>query len=211
MFMVDKNTLPRYWYAGVTYIEERIGEPLGNEGEFDTQDQAMKYAASQTNHRRLKEYNTLADRYSRLQIRIFALRALWNDKVRAGLARHRDKVAAAQQQLLASPHIEVRTLPDQIPVKGTRLEIGSTVYVIDSYSLTFQASEVQSETVYYYSFHPEGVAAYYALDHGSVKSTLESGFSNLEFYIDRDTAVARIHALWRARIAEIETQMKTLQ
>ncbi len=211
MFMVDKNTLPRYWYAGVTYIEERIGEPLGNEGEFDAQAHAMKYAAAQTNHRRLKEYNTLADRYSRLQICIFTLRALWNDKVRAGLARHRDKVAAAQQQLQAAPNIEVRTLPDQIPVRGDRLAIGSTVYMVDSYNLTLRESKVQSETVYYYSFHPEGVAAYYALDHGSVKSTLESGFSNIEFYLDRDMAVARVHGLWAARIAEIETQMKALQ
>jgi hypothetical protein len=68
---------------------------------------------------------------------------------------------------------------------------------------------VESENIAYYSFHPEGVAATYELSNGrSVKSDLQSGFSNIEHYLDGEIANRRMRDAVTARIEELQELLR---
>ena len=131
--------------------------------------------------------------------------------MRQGLRKHFDKVEQARIAAESTPVIKVRSLPDMIPVKGTRIPIGTTVYEVDTYGLTLQESKVVSEAIHYYGFSADGGKAVYTLENGRwLYSTLNSGFSNIRHFLDREQAVECLRPVLDAKLAELQEQSKTL-
>jgi hypothetical protein len=89
MFYVDKNTLPRYWWAYAGHVEERIGTSCSNEGEFATEREAVAYADRLMQERTTREYVRISRRFSGVYLAVCHVRALWNEKIRDGLARYK--------------------------------------------------------------------------------------------------------------------------
>ncbi len=210
MFTVDKNTQPIYWYAYFGKIEERLGEP-NNDHEFASYAQAYDYAIATKQESLRRRYNEINARVSSLGRRIFALRALWNSTVRKNLAARYARLAEAKAACDTVPTVEVILLPDQIPVEGERLALGTKVYKIDTWGLTFEELLVTRERISYYSWHNEG-SANYRLSEGNnyVNATLKSVYSNVEFYLDKQKATARIRTLWEQKVHKLEEQIKAL-
>lgn len=208
MFTVDKTTLPRYWCVMGDRVEERIGTPH-NEYEFENKYAAHTFAYNRKSERLRREYFTLANRFSRAVLAIYKLRSLWNSRIANGLRAWQNKVSQARLAYIAGPTIQWVPLPNQIPVQGDRLAIGTRVYEFDSYSLQLRVATVEAEHIYYYSHNATGSAATYTLSNGrSVKSTLESGFTNIEHYLDSKVANARMRTAVQQRIEELQKQIE---
>lgn len=210
MFTVDKTTLPRFWYAGGNKVQEQVGTPL-NDYEFADKTEAYIYAYNQKSEHLRREYQLLANRFSRTVVAIYKLRSLWNPRIAEGLKSWKDKVAQAKQAYVIGPKIEVVYLPNQIPVEGDRLAIGTQIYQIDSWNPKIQAYTIDREEISYYPYTEKGVVYYYFNGGNAyVKGDLVSGYSNVEFFLDREKAVARIRSLIDARIQEMNEMLKTL-
>lgn len=209
MFTVSKYDIPRYWWAYAGNVEERAGECPEGPNYFDRQQDAIEHAANLQTLRLNSDYIDLKNRASPIVLAILRIRSLWNSRLRANLATYFAALKAAEIAVANIPPVEVEYLPDDIPVLGDRLPIGTRVYEFDSYSLRLTVSTVESESIAYYSFHPEGVAATYRLSNGrSVKSDLQSGFSNIEHYLDGDTAKEIMQDSVTARIEELQELLR---
>ena len=215
MFTVQKIDLPRYWYAYTGNVEERIGsvdDSWNEDHNFKTQAAAECAASNWVYIQAVEHRNRLERTNRRLSTRALRVRAIWDRRVRESLKQFDRNLEEARKRADSHEPVKVRLLPYDIPVEGTRLAIGTEVYEIDSYAMTFTSSKVVSERIAYYPHKPEGTPAYYALENGrSVKSDLKSGFSNVEHYTDRAAAVQRIRTLWTQRIQELENQLKSLE
>ncbi len=208
MFTVDKTTLPRYWCVIGDKVEECIGYPR-TEYEFEHSQEAFIYAYNRKAERLHRDYLKLANRFSRAVVAIYKLRSLWSPRIAEGLKSWQVKVKQAHEAYIAGPAIRFVPLPNQIPVQGDRLAIGTRVYEFDSYSLELKSVTVEAEHISYYSFRSNGTAATYTLSNGrSVKSTLESGFSNIEHYLDADIAKERVRIAIEQRIQELQKQLE---
>ena len=211
MFYVDKTTVPRYWWACPGIVEERVGESLGNEGEFLSEESAVTYADCSMSDRLNRELLNIKNRYSRMYLAICRIRALWNSQIRAGLERHYRKRSDAVINAMFPPVTKIKYAPDQIPMQGTRLALGTLVYMVDNYANTLRVGKIDSERIRYYDFHPEGVAAHYNLDNKmSIDSTLKSTYSNQEIYLDKEQAIARMRELLQQQAEKINKQLETL-
>lgn len=211
MFYVDKTTVSRYWFAYAGHIEERVGMACGNEGEYDSEQTAYAYAERNLHDRLNYNLRHIRNRYSSIALAVYRIKALWNSKIREGLSRYEQELIEAASNVVVPPEIQVKRAPDQIPVLGTRLPIGTTVYIVDSHDARLHVGKVVAEYISYYDFRPEGVAAYYALDNKmSVESTLKSNYSNHEIYLDRDKATSRLRELMTIKAKQINEQLKSL-
>jgi hypothetical protein len=210
MFTVSKFDLPRYWWAYAGHIEERVGEIVeGDNSYFLRKQDAIHHAENLKTIRLHREFLELKNRVTPMALKILRIRSLWNSTLRANVQSYLDKLHAAEQALATIPAVEIAYLPDSIPVTGDRIALGTRVYEFDSYSLQLHVSTVESESIRYYEFHPEGVAASYRLSNGrSVNSTLESGFSNIEYYLDSEEANTRMRDAVNSRIEELQEQLR---
>jgi hypothetical protein len=170
---------------------------------------AIEHAANLQTLRLNSDYIDLKNRATPFMLAILRIRSLWNSKLRANLATYFAALKAAEIAVANIPPVEIEYLPDDIPVLGDRLPIGTRVYEFDSYSLRLTVSTVESENIAYYSFHPEGVAATYELSNGrSVKSDLQSGFSNIKHYLEGEQANLDLHDAVTARIEELQELLR---
>lgn len=210
MFTVPKSELPTYWWAYAGHIEERVGEIVeGDNSYFLRKADAIAHAENLKTIRLHRDYIDLKNRITPLALRILRIRSLWNSRLRANVQSYITKLQEAERALSTIPPVEIAYLPDSIPVTGDRIAIGTRVYEFDSYSLQLHVSTVESERISYYDFHPEGVAASYRLSNGRyVKSTLESGFSNIEHYLDAEEANYRMREAVNSRIEELQEQLR---
>lgn len=212
MFYVDKNTVPRYWWACAGKVEERVGTSCGNEGEFATEAEAVAYADRQAQERATREYVRISRRYSGVYLAVCRIRALWNEKIRDGLARYIAEREHARVEAIIPPLTAVSYVPDQIPVQGDRIPIGTTVYFIDNYNPELRVGKITSEYISHYDHRPDGTAATYQTDiNMHIRSTLETSYSNQEVYLDRDEARTRMRDLLRELAIEINEQLRTLE
>lgn len=210
MFTVDKATLPRHWCAYTGNVREELGASCNNEGDFNDETAAIAYA-KQALQERLKQDYDRVNCYSRFVLTVYAFRALWNSKLKAALARHYKKVSEARKNMLNPPLVKIDYLPANIPVLGNRLDIGTKIFCIDSYSLTFEEMTVIEENIAYYRHKAEGHTASYRVGPSTyVKSDLSSGYSNKEYYIDKEIATARIKTLLQGKIETLGNRLKDL-
>lgn len=211
MFYVDKNTVPRYWWACAGLVEERVGESLGNDGEYSSEKSAIAYAERNMADRMNRELRLVQSRYSWVYLAICRIRALWNSRIRDGLDRYYTERHEAAINALVLPITKIKSVPDQIPVLGDRIPLGTTVYMVDNYDVKLRVGKIISERISYYEFHPEGVAAYYSLDNKmSIDSTLKSTYSNQEIYLDKEQAANRMRALIADKVHALQQQLETL-
>jgi hypothetical protein len=211
MFYVDKNTVPRYWSAYAGKVEERVGECLGNQGEFLTERAAVTYADHRMQDRLADELSQIKRRYSSVYLAVCRIRALWNSQIRDGLNRYYAERHDATINALVPPITKIKSVPDQIPVLGERLAIGTTVYMVDNHDAELRVGKVTAEHIRYYDFRPAGVEAYYELDNRmSIQSTLKSSYSNQEIYLDKDEAISRIRELIQDKVRDLQQQLETL-
>ncbi len=209
MFTVSKYDIPRYWWAYAGNVEERAGDCPEGDSYFDRQQDAIEHAANLQTLRLNSDYIDLKNRATPIVLTILRIRSLWNSKLRANLASYFASLKAAEIAVANIPPVEVEYLPDDIPVLGDRLPIGTRVYEFDSYSLQLNASTVKSEIIAYYSFHPEGVAATYELSNGrSVKSDLSSSFYNIKYYLEGEQANRDMQDAVTARIEELQELLR---
>lgn len=212
MFYVDKNTVPRYWIAYAGKVEERVGESLGNEGEFGTKAEAVAYADLRMQERLHSELARINRRYSRVYLAVCHIRALWNSRISAGLDRYCRERREAAIQALVPPITTVKHVPEQLPVLGDRLAIGTVVYIVDNYDVKLRVGKIVAERISYYDFRPEGTEAYYELDNKmSIHSTLKSSYSNQEIYLDKIEAVSRMRILLQEKVEALNKQLETLK
>ncbi len=211
MFYVDKNSVPRYWIAYAGKVEERVGKCLGNEGEFATEREAVAHADHRMQERLNSELDRIKRRYSSTYLAICRIRARWNSRIRAGLDRYYAERAEVAADALVPPITKIERVPEQIPVLGDRLEIGTTVYLIDTYDVKLRVGKITAERISYYDFRPEGVEAYYELDNKmSINSTLKTTYSNQEVYLDKSEAVNRMRTLLQKKVDALNNQLETL-
>jgi hypothetical protein len=209
MFTVSKYDIPRYWWAYAGNVEERAGECPEGPNYFDRQQDAIEHAANLQTLRLNSDYINLKNRATPLMLALLRIRSLWNSKLRANLATYFAALKAAEIAVANIPPVEIEYMPDDIPVLGDRLPIGTRVYEFDSYSLQLTVSTVESENIAYYSFHPEGVAATYELSNGrSVKSDLQSGYSNVTYYLNGSIAKGVMQDAVTARIEELQELLR---
>lgn len=212
MFYVDKNTLPRYWWAYAGHVEERIGTLCSNEGEFATEREAVAYADRLMQERTTREFTRISRRYSGVYLAVCHIRALWNEKIRDGLARYKAEREHARVEAIIPPLTVVSYAPDTIPVQGERLAIGTTVYFIDNHNPELRVGKITAEYISYYDHRPEGTAAVYQTDiNMSVHSTLTTSYSNQEIYLDMNAARTRMRELLRERAVQINEQLRRLE
>lgn len=215
MFEVAKSTLPRYWYAYAGSVTERFGEPC-EAREFFAFDEAFHFAYASKCNLLAEDLYHLKNRHSRLALRIFAIRALWNSAIREGLARHRQRIADAQEAFdsaVADPKsvVLIDSLPDMIPVLGNRLAIGTPVYSVDTWAVSIKAATITTESINYYESYPDGVAATYTLSDGRyTQSDMKTSYSNVEQFLDKDQAITRLRALMADKVHKIDEQIKNL-
>lgn len=209
MFTVSKTDIPTHWWAYTGNIEERAGDRPEGDSYFNRQQDAIEHATNLQTIKRHRDYVSLKNRATPIVLAILRIRSLWNSKIRANLASYYASLKATEIELDNNPEITIKYLPDDIPVLGDRLPIGTRVYEFDSYSLNLHVATVESEIIAYYNFHPEGVAATYRLSNGrSVKSDLQSGFSNIEHYLDSEQANRRMREAVTARIEELQELLR---
>ena len=210
MFTIPKSNLPTYWWAYAGHIEERVGEIVeGDSSYFLRKADAIAHAQNLQTIRLHRDYLELKHRTTPFALRILRIRSLWNSRLRANVQAYLTKLQDAEIALTSTPEVEIQYLPENIPVQGIRIPLGTRVYEFDSYSLQLHVATVESEHIAYYDFHPEGVAATYRLSNGRyVKSDLSSGFSNIEHYLDSATANKRMRAAVEARIEELQEQLR---
>jgi hypothetical protein len=211
MFYVDTKPQPTYWYAYAGRMEEKMGVPKDNYEyyEFLDYEQAYDFAYNSSMSRKKEIYNELLGRYSSFQMATYKVRAIWNKNVKEGIARHVAKIAAARVDAI-SVQVDITYLPSTIAFEGARLAIGDTVYIVDTWSMTLKTSTVVEERLRYYGYTFKSVAEYILEDHNIVKATLESGYTNLQFYTDKELVISMMAQLWQGKIAELEQQMKEL-
>lgn len=220
MFHVDKNSLPRYWYAYTGTVCEKLGECDGivsdTSSEFLDYEEAFRFAYHLKLRRLANDLRNLKARHSGLALQIYAIRALWNSRIREGLAKHKQRIAEAQAALAkavrdANSAVEIEALPNQIPVLGQRLTVGQPIYVIDLEKLTLASTTVATERIAYYSMCSEGTEAHYTLsDNRYVDSTLKSNYTGLRFYLDKDEAVEVLRGLVYANLTRLQERLKAL-
>ena len=211
MFTVAKHDIPTHWWVCGGIIEERTGYRPDTDDYVSDRAEAEQRAQAHQKQRLLEMLDHEKGRVSGLALLIYRIRSMWNPVLRQSLRKHFDKVEQARIAAESTPEIKVRSLPDMIPVKGTRLPIGTTVYEVDTYALTLQESKVVSEAIYYYSFHADGGQAVYTLENGRVVySTFSSGFSNIRHFLDREQAVECLRPVLEAKLAKLQEQIKTL-
>lgn len=213
MFVVNKASLPKYWVAYSNRVEERIGECLHDFGtEFKTYEEAYSHAKLSKTAILERDYSYLKNAITKFELTIYGIRALWNKNIKALLENYYKDLAEAKAAFDNPPEPHVVLLPQMIPVEGTRLHIGTKVYTVDTYNLSFSEGEVTEEIIQYYSFHPDGVPATYKLSDGTeyVKSNLNSGVSNIEFYLQKQEAIDTLDRLLQLRIRELEDQRSAL-
>lgn len=211
MFYVDKTTVPRYWWACAGIVEERVGQSCGNVGEYSSEESALAYADRNMADRMNRELRLVQSRYHPVYLAICRIRALWNSRIRDGLDRYYAERHEAATNALVPPLTKIKYVPDQIPVLGDRLTLGTTVYMVDNYDATLRVGKIIAERISYYDFHPEGVVAYYQLDNNmGIKSTLESSYSNQEIYLDKEKASARMRELVADKVNTLNKQLEML-
>jgi hypothetical protein len=208
MFYVDTKTQPTYWYAYAGRMEEKMGVPNDNY-EFLEYKQAYDFAYDSSMSRKKEIYNELLGRYSSFQMATYKVRAIWNKNFKEGIARHTAKIAAARVDAI-SVQVDITHLPYFVSFEGKRLAVGLTVYIVDTWSMTLKTSTVAEERLRYYGHTFKSVADYILEDGNTVKSTLESGYTNLQFYTDKELVISMMTQLWQGKIAELEQQMKEL-
>ena len=209
MFTVSKYDIPRYWWAYAGNVEERAGDCPEGPNYFDRQQDAIEHAANLQTLRLNSDYINLKNRATPLMLALLRVRSLWNSKLRANLATYFAALKAAEIAVANIPPVDIEYMPDDIPVLGDRLPIGTRVYEFDSYSLQLTVSTVESENIAYYSFHPEGVAATYELSNGrSVKSDLSSSFYNIKYYLEGEQANLDLQDAVTARIEELQELLR---
>jgi hypothetical protein len=209
MFTVSKYDIPRHWWAYTGNVEERIGNCPEASSYFSCQQDAIQHAANLQALKLNRDYISLKNRATPIALAILHIRSLWNSRLRKNLASYFASLKAAEIAVVNIPPVAIEYLPDDIPVLGTRLPIGTCVYEFDSYSLNLHVSTIKSERIAYYTFHPEGVAATYELSNGrSIKSDLQSGFSNIEHYLDGKQARRRMQEAIAARIEELQKLLR---
>lgn len=220
MFTVAKAELKTHWYAYTGHITEKLGDKpdiAGSDsgGYFSTEAKAFAFADFLKLGRLETDLRILERRYTRLQLQIFGIRALWNSQIREGLAKFNQKIQEARKALEAADSAElvsIDSLPEFIPVTGNRISIGTPVYCIDSLAVKIKAATVVAESIRYYESHPDGYPAIYTLsDSTYVQSDMKSNYSNLEFFLDKEVAISRIRALATERAQALNEQIKNLQ
>lgn len=205
MFTVDKSELSTYWWACAGVVEERLGEYVEDKFYFKTLLQADQFARREAVKRNNEAYTNLLSRAGKAKLFVYKIRAIWDRGIKNALARYDESLEKAKELALSSPTVKVKYLPNQIPVLGQRIAIGANVYEVDTFSLQVEATVVTEENIYYYDFRPEGVTANYRLSNGRcMASDLRSKFSNIEFYLDKDQAYARLKGLVNARMQELQ-------
>ena len=209
MFTVSKYDIPRYWWAYAGNIEERVGVCPEGDSYFDRKQDAIEHAMNLKTIRLHRDYIALKNRATPIVLAILHIRSLWNSKLRANLATYFAALKAAEIAIANIPPVEIEYLPDDIPVLGDRLPIGMRVYEFDSYSLQLTVSTIESESIAYYNFHPEGVAATYRLSNGRyVKSDLSSSFYNIKYYLEGEQANLDMRDAVTARIEELQELLR---
>jgi hypothetical protein len=212
VFVVNKASLPKYWVAYSNRVEERIGECLHNTGtEFKTYKEAYNHAKLSKTAILERDYSYLKNAITKFELTIYGIRALWNKNIKALLENYYKDLAEAKAAFYNPPEPHVVLLPQMIHVEGTRLHIGTKVYTVNTYNFSLSEGEVTEEIISYYSSHPDGVLATYKLDNGKyVKSDLNSGFSNIVFYLQKQEAIAHLDRLLEIRIRELQDQRSAL-
>lgn len=213
MFYVNKHDLPRYYYVYAGNVRERIGE-AGPESERDFKEfiPAFMKAQQMLAERYASDYKALTRRLSKMERFIYGIRTIWNSKIRDSLAQYEEKVEAAKKLADCLPAVEVEWLPLVIPCVGDRIPLGTVVYLIDNYSLKFDSAKVVEEDIRYSWASPDGSTAYYTLDNDkTIRSDLDSNFSNQEVYLDKQKAKERFAQLIEERKQTLDERLKALQ
>lgn len=211
MFTVAKQNISTHWWVCGGIIEERVGYRPETDDYVSDRAEAEQRAQTLKKQRLLETLEYQKSRVSGLELLIYRIRSLWNPALRQSLCKHFEKVEQARIAADSTPEITVRLLPDTIPVKGTRIPIGTTVYEVDTYALTLCESKVMSEAIHYYNFSTDGGYAVYTLENGRwLYATLSSGFSNIRHFLDREQAVECLRPVLEAKLAELQERIKTL-
>jgi hypothetical protein len=211
MFYVDKKEITTHWWACAGHVEEQTGKGYPENNDFDDFENAHSFAYLQKLKQLESRYQLLKNRYSSIELFIYSIRAIWNPKIREGLERYNQKLQEAKKAAEGWIEVQVTELPQKIPVLGDRIALGTRVYTVYTDTLTLYEDIVISENIQYYSFHPNGVVATYTLaKRGYVESMLKSGYSNVETYLDKEEAKARLLDLIMQKQAELEEQLKSL-
>lgn len=210
MFTVPKSELPRYWWASAGNVRECLGEIVERDSSyFLRKEDAIAHAQNLKTILIQQYYTELKQRTPALALWILRIRSLWNSRLRANVQIYLTELQDVKIAMTATPKVAIQYLPENIPVQGERVALGTRVYEFNSYSLQLIASTVEKEFISYYDFHPEGVPATYRLSNGRyVKSDLSSGFSNIEHYLDAEEANTRMRAAVTERIEELQEQLR---
>ena len=156
MFTVPKTEIATHWWAYSGVVEERTGECPDAENYFVDFAYAASAAFEMKREQLQRELARIELRASAYVLSVYRIRSLWNSKVRESLKRYEQELAKAKHAASNIPQVKVNSLPDEIPVLGQRLALGTTVYEVDSYALTLRIAEIVEERIDYYTFHPEG-------------------------------------------------------
>lgn len=212
MFTVPKTEVATHWWAYAGHVQEQTGTCPSGEYYFTEREAAESYAKQLQSEKLIRRYNQIERRASAYVMSVYRIRSLWNKTIRSSLQAHEQELAESFKLMQNPPEIKVTLLPDLIPVRGARIALGTPVYEVDTYALTMRKAYVEKEMINYYEFSSEGTTARYLLSNGrGINSDLNSGFSNVEQFLDRDQAVVRLRALLQTKIAQLDEELKTLQ
>ena len=199
MFTIDKQEITIGYVSGPGYVQEAICEGSRRE-------EAVKAAREALIARRQREYKE-ADRIGAAALFVYRVRALWNPKIRQALHDYLVKLEAARIALDSPVTCDIRRLPDQLSFVGQRLVIGQSIYMVDSYTGSFVAGKVTIERANYYPHASHGVMYYDTTFGRTIRSDLDSGFSNIHYFVDKSAALDLVVKTLEQRFEDVQQQL----
>ncbi len=200
MFTINKHELAIGYISGPGYVQEAVGEGSSR------REASATAAREALRARREREYKE-ADRFSAAELFVYQIRSLWNPRIRQALRDYFAKLEAARIALDSPATCEIRRLPEQLSFVGQRLAIGQSIYMVDSYTGSLVAGTVTRERVNYYRSCECGVVYYDTTFGRTIRSDLDSGFSNIHYFVDESAARDLAVKTLEQRLANVQQQL----
>ena len=200
MFTINKHELVIGYISGPGYVQEAVGEGSRS------LEASVKAAREALIARRQREYKD-ADRFSAAELFVYRIRSLWNPGIRQALRDYHAKLEAARIALDSPATCDIRRLPEQLSFVGQRLAIWQSIYMVDTHTGVFIAGTVTRERVNYYRSRDCGVAYYDTSFGRTIRSDLDSGFSNIHYFVDESAARDLAVKTLEQRLADVQQQL----
>lgn len=207
--------LPSYWYVTAGHVTQRLGTGSQNPYDVDSLDDAIALAYDR-NLAVLQRNVEICNNLSPMALRIFGFYALFNKRIRQGLARYNERLATAKKDLqeYCPKKVVVDYLPQTIETDCPRLQIGQTVWLVDTYKIDINRFEIDLEQIEYYNHSNQLTFSYaaarnaeYGVNSFMFKGDLTNSYSNYRIFLDKESAVRCLLTLMAQKQADTQTQI----